>query len=173
MYSGAGTRAAKARGQIDALVGDWTAILGQMQPGRLLHEASASQVAGEVCRQLQLHGPCPCPRGPARPIAARDGRISSSPAPREGDSLGRPGLKIIPPRWCAAAAAPSPTPQQTCMRPIERPAWCDGHFQGPVFEIDAGGYELQARVINVREAVDVAITRLDEVPLKKKGPRAK
>lgn len=92
------------------------------------------------CTPLQLHGPCPCRRGGAQPMAAPDG---ASPAAWEGDSLARPDLKKIPrPRVCVCACVHSWVPitviNKTCMRPIERPAWCDGHFQGPACEIGHG-----------------------------------
>jgi hypothetical protein len=92
----------------------------------------------------------PVPAVEVRPSQWRLGD-GPSPAPREGDSLGRPGLKIPRPVQLALLAC-LPHHQQTCMRPIERPAWCDGHFQGPVREIDAPWMELQACVMDVREA---------------------
>lgn len=140
----------------------WTAIWARCNPGGFLHEASATQVAGEVCKPLQLHSPCPCRRVGLRPIAAPDG---PSPAAREGDSLGRPDLR----RKKIPRSPPITNNHNRAWRPIERPAWCDGHFQGPDREIDAPGWSFRLVSWTFEKPLSATARPGSKVPLKK-GP---
>lgn len=114
----------------------WTAIWARCNPGGFLHEALASHDAGRCATSCSSTVPAPAVE--VRSANGSAGRAISSTS--GGRLAGPPRLEKIP-RPCSSS--PHHQHQQTCMRPIERPAWCDGHFQGPDREIDTPGYSFR------------------------------
>lgn len=136
--------------------------LGKMQPGRLSPRGVGQSGRRRGVQAAAAPQPLPLPSTEGQPIAAPDG---PSPAAREGDSLGRPDLRT--------KKSPAPHPitnnHNRAWRPIERPAWCDGHFQGPDREIDAPGSSFRLVSWTFEKPLSATARPGSKVPLKK-GP---